>query len=100
MGFSAETGDLSDNHDIISVNTKNLYDTNTQNNKDKDAQPQHGNGNSRAGKKGQGILSKKKKPAGSWSWFFVKCFIGVAVLGGGYVGYTAWRTQQRRSHRF
>jgi mannose-binding lectin 2 len=84
LGFSAETGELSDNHDIISVNTNNLYDTNTH--------------KSRAGK-GKGILERKKKK-GSWGWFFLKCLLGMAVLAGGYVGYTAWRTQQRRSHRF
>ncbi|ESZ90324.1 hypothetical protein SBOR_9294 [Sclerotinia borealis F-4128] len=99
LGFSAETGELSDNHDIISVNTNNLYDTNTHKNKDKDAQPKPGNGKSRSGK-GQGILDRKRKPKGSWTWFFVKCFLGVAVLGGGYAGYAAWRTQQRKSHRF
>ena len=27
LGFSAETGELSDNHDIVNVFTKNLYDT-------------------------------------------------------------------------
>ncbi|KAF5871483.1 putative vesicular integral-membrane protein vip36 protein [Botrytis fragariae] len=99
LGFSAETGELSDNHDIISVNTNNLYDTNTHKNKYKDSQPKPENGKSRS-QKGQGILNRKKKPAGSWSWFFVKCIIGLVVLGGGYVGYTAWRTSQRRSHRF
>jgi len=30
LGFSAETGELSDNHDIISVQTKNLYDESTR----------------------------------------------------------------------
>ncbi|KAI9641462.1 hypothetical protein NHQ30_010269 [Ciborinia camelliae] len=99
LGFSAETGELSDNHDIISVNTNNLYDTNTHKNKDKEGTANSGNGPSRSAK-GPGVLGKKQQPEGSWTWFFVKCFAGVAVLGGGYVGYTAWRTQQRRSHRF
>ncbi|APA15069.1 hypothetical protein sscle_14g098390 [Sclerotinia sclerotiorum 1980 UF-70] len=99
LGFSAETGELSDNHDIISVNTNNLYDTNTHKNKYKDSQPTSENGKSRS-QKGQGVYNGKQKQTGSWSWFFVKCFAGLAILGGGYVGYTAWRTQQRRSHRF
>lgn len=99
LGFSAETGELSDNHDIISINTKNLYDTNSHKNKEKDAHPKPGAGKSRPGK-GPGILDRKRKSEGSWSWFFVKCFLALFVMGGGYVGYTAWRTQQRRSHRF
>ncbi|QSZ30007.1 hypothetical protein DSL72_004525 [Monilinia vaccinii-corymbosi] len=96
LGFSAETGELSDNHDIISISASNLYDINTHKNKDKDAQHNPGISTGRAGK-GQDMQMKSE---GSWTWFFVKCFLGVAVLGGGYVGYTAWRTQQKRSHRF
>ncbi|KAG4027155.1 hypothetical protein MFRU_032g00210 [Monilinia fructicola] len=96
LGFSAETGELSDNHDIISINTNNLYDTNTHKNKDKDAQQKPGISTGRTPKG----PDRKQKSEGSWTWFFVKVFLGLAVLGGGYVGYTAWRTQQKRSHRF
>lgn len=92
LGFSAETGELSDNHDIISVNTKNLYDT--KNRPDPAAQkPGSGSGRQRDRK-------KEKKSGVSWSWFFFKVLMFFMVVGGGYVGYTAWRTQQRRSHRF
>ena len=94
LGFSAETGELSDNHDIISVNTKNLYDTkNRPDNSPKN--PGAGSGRQRDRKFGKGV-----KQSGSWSWFFFKVLIFFMVVGGGYVGYTAWRTQQRRSHRF
>ncbi|PQE08212.1 hypothetical protein CJF32_00010279 [Rutstroemia sp. NJR-2017a WRK4] len=99
LGFSAETGELSDNHDIISVDTKNLYDTNTHKNKDKDTSSPFKPGQRKPkGGKGQGLSSRENE--GSWSWFFIKCLLGVFVLAGGYVGYTAYRTQQRRSHRF
>ncbi|KAG0647732.1 L-type lectin domain-containing [Hyphodiscus hymeniophilus] len=93
LGFSAETGELSDNHDIISVNTKNLYDT--KNRPDPSTQkPGSGSGRQR----GKGRPDKKK--SGSWTWFFFKILMFVVVAGGGYVGFTAWRTQQRRANRF
>ena len=92
LGFSAETGELSDNHDIISVNTKNLYDT--KNRPDPSTQ-KPGSGSGRQ----KGRKSKTEK-SGSWSWFFFKVLMFFVVVGGGYFGYTAWRTQQRRSHRF
>ena len=92
LGFSAETGELSDNHDIVSVNTKNLYDT--KNRPDPSAQ-KPGAGTGRPRDKG-----RKKKQGGSWSWFFFKVLMFFVVAGGGYVGFTAWRTQQRRAHRF
>ncbi len=91
LGFSAETGELSDNHDIISVSTKNLYDTkgrDTNMNK-----PGPGGKPSPGGK-------YAKNEGGSWSWFFFKILMFCMVIGGAYVGYTAWRTQQRRGHRF
>jgi mannose-binding lectin 2 len=89
LGFSAETGELSDNHDIISVSAKNLYMA---------SQP------SRPTTPGSGRSKKaasKKKSGGSWTWFFTKIILGVFAIGGAYVGWTAYRAQQnRRSHRF
>jgi len=92
LGFSAETGELSDNHDLISVNTKNLYDTKSR---PEPSWSKPGSGPERS-KEGQG----KEKNSGSWSWFFFKVLMFFMVVVGGYVGFTAWRTQQRRSHRF
>lgn len=92
LGFSAETGELSDNHDIINVFTKNLYDTK----KTTDYGPS-GKDKTRKGKKGDSTPKEK----GSWSWFLIKIVIFFVVVGGGYVGYTAWRADQaRKSHRF
>lgn len=96
LGFSAETGELSDNHDLVSVKTKNLYDT-----KNRPDLMQNKPGGSPGGKNRDSYKpSKETKANGSWSWFFFKVFMFFAVCGGAYVGYTAWRTQQRRSHRF
>ncbi|KAB5570243.1 concanavalin A-like lectin/glucanase domain-containing protein [Coniochaeta sp. 2T2.1] len=88
LGFTAETGELSDNHDIISVSAKNLYTTQPT----AKATPGSGRG---AGKKVQ-----KAKSGGSWTWFFFKTILFFLVIGGAYVGYTAWRTNNKRSHRF
>lgn len=95
LGFSAETGELSDNHDIVSVSTRNLYDTK--------ANAKAGSGSKdRTSSKGssRGGLRKDKKEGGGWGWFFFKVFAFFGVVAGLYIGYTAWRTQQRKAHRF
>ncbi|KPM37298.1 hypothetical protein AK830_g9279 [Neonectria ditissima] len=88
VGFTAETGELSDNHDIISVTAKNLY-----------IQP--GNKPGQAGSKSRKNNAKKnkKKSGGSWTWFFTKIILFILVVGGAYVGFTAWRAKSK-SHRF
>ena len=88
LGFSAETGELSDNHDIISINARNLYTSGGQT----------GSKSSPGARKGK-QHSKPEKESGSWGWFLFKIVLVGVVLGGGYVGYTAYRTKNR-SHRF
>ncbi|KAK3990593.1 concanavalin A-like lectin/glucanase domain-containing protein [Cladorrhinum sp. PSN332] len=86
LGFSAETGELSDNHDIISVNAKNLYTAQPTTGK---SVPGSGRGKKSATQEGS-----------SWTWFFTKIIIFFLVLGGAYAGFTAWRANSKRSHRF
>ncbi|KAK9436034.1 VIP36-like protein [Metarhizium brunneum] len=87
LGFSAETGELSDNHDIISVSTKNLYNS-------------PGSTTDRAGaNKGRPIQSNVVKEGSSWTWFFTKIILFFVAVGGMYVGYTAYRAKSK-SHRF
>ncbi|KAE8148458.1 concanavalin A-like lectin/glucanase domain-containing protein [Aspergillus avenaceus] len=88
LGFSGETGELSDNHDIISVKSQNLYSV----------------GGGRASSRGAstpnadtGHVKKPKKRKGSWSWFLFKSVLFIAALVGGYVGWTMYRTKQRYS---
>jgi lectin, mannose-binding 2 len=88
LGFSAETGELSDNHDIISINAKNLYQ----------AAGSTGGKSTPGSSRGKKVVPKKE--GGSWTWFFVKTIFFFVLVGGGYVGYTAWRTNSKRSHRF
>ncbi|KIH90613.1 lectin, mannose-binding protein 2 [Sporothrix brasiliensis 5110] len=91
LGFSAETGELSDNHDLISVAVSSLYGPSSG----EKATPGNKGGSSghRLGS------SSKAKKSGGWLWFFTKIILFVLAVGGGYVGYTAWRTN-KRSHRF
>lgn len=87
LGFSAETGELSDNHDIISVSTKNLYNS-------------PGSTTNQAGaNKGRPIQSNVVKEGSSWTWFFTKIILFFVAVGGVYVGYTAYRAKSK-SHRF
>jgi mannose-binding lectin 2 len=88
LGFSAETGELSDNHDIVSINAKNLYTAQPT------GRPTPGSG--RSGKKVPGV----QKKSGSWTWFLVKIVLFCLTIGGGYVGYTAWKANSKRNHRF
>lgn len=86
LGFSAETGELSDNHDIISVKSQNLYKKNPGS---KPANP-----NAAGGKAGS-FMVREKKSSGSWTWFFMKFILFGLALTGGYVGFTIYRTRQR-----
>lgn len=90
LGFSAETGELSDNHDIISVTTKNLYSAPGSAPNSSPGNKGRGNQNSSFGGSSQG---------GTWTWFFTKIILFFVVIGAAYVGYTAYRTKSR-SHRF
>lgn len=85
LGFSAETGELSDNHDIISVSTKNLYSP---------------SGQSAAGSRDYSRNKSrhkkaKKSSSGSWFWFFMKFVLFGCVVAAGYVGFTAYRARRR-----
>ena len=98
LGFSAETGELSDNHDIISVQTKNLYDAATRGQSRKAAEQKR---KDRVAKKPTSSYSEGSSSGiGGWIWFFVKLIIGSGAVGGaGYFGYTAYRTRQRTQAR-
>lgn len=94
LGFSAETGELSDNHDIISVQAKNLYSSVPSSN------TRPGNSGMKAQKDKGKSYNPNKKQGGSWLWFFTKIFLFIGLCGGGYVGYTMYRASNKRSHRF
>ncbi|KAG5915770.1 hypothetical protein E4U42_007915 [Claviceps africana] len=90
LGFSAETGELSDNHDIISVTTKNLYSSPDTSGNGKGAGPSQGRNSNHGG---------SSRGHGTRAMFLTKLFLFIIVLVGGYIGYTAYRAKSR-SHRF
>ncbi|KAF1917237.1 vesicular integral-membrane protein VIP36 precursor [Ampelomyces quisqualis] len=86
LGFSAETGELSDNHDIISVKSHNLYKKN----------PGAASSNpGSTGAKKASSMTRERQNEGSWTWFLVKFVLFGLALTGAYVGYTVYRTKQR-----
>lgn len=92
LGFSAETGELSDNHDIISIETKNKYINKGYS--DQAAAGASGPYGTEKGGRG-GRQFRREKERGSWKWFFFKVFVFGGVVVGGYVGWTMWRASQR-----
>ena len=85
LGFSAETGELSDNHDIISVQSTNLYKKN----------PGAASSSSGEGYKTASSMSRERPSEGSWTWTFVKFVMFGLALTGAYVGFTVYRARQR-----
>ncbi|EHK96983.1 putative L-type lectin-like domain-containing protein [Glarea lozoyensis 74030] len=71
LGFSAETGELSDNHDIISVHTKNLYDTKSRESNTITTKEKGSKGSTKSDYK------QKESTGGSWTWFFFKVIVFV-----------------------
>ena len=74
LGFSSHTGDLSDHHDIISIDTRNLYNTNPST-----SGSRSGSSSSTSSKSQK---SSKSSSGGSWLWFFVKVLLFIGVLVG------------------
>ncbi|KAK7472336.1 hypothetical protein VKT23_000455 [Stygiomarasmius scandens] len=81
LGFSAQTGDVSDNHDIIAVST---YSAITKS-PDK---------NAKQTSKSRVVPSISSS---TWSGFFFKLFLLVGVCVGGYYGWMQYK--RRNSHR-
>ena len=99
LGFSAETGELSDNHDIVSVNTKNLYNAGSRGQSRKAATEQKKNDRAKNIQDSNYSGSSSSGGFVSWLWFFVKTILVLATIGGlGYVGYSTYRARQRRSY--
>jgi len=89
LGFSADCGELSENHDIISISAKNLYSSNPS---------KPGPGKSGPGKSNKSSNSNSTEgKQGGWGWFILKLIIFGIVCAGGYVGWVAYRSQRRAS---
>ncbi|GIJ98508.1 hypothetical protein Aspvir_000625 [Aspergillus viridinutans] len=90
LGFSAETGELSDNHDIISIKAQNLYSIGGS------AAAGSGRGPANNGRQDRAQVKVPKKKGG-WGWFLFKVMLFLAAVVGAYLGFTMYRTKQRYS---
>lgn len=90
LGFSAETGELTDNHDIIQVTSHNMHITEAWRNTDN---ADKGGRKS----KGKSYDPNRGRQSGSWISFSLKLLLIPIGLVGGYVGYTAYRSSKRGS---
>lgn len=90
LGFSAETGELSDNFDIIKVDTQNLYSSAQYEGGSKRPAP-----STRPGAKDYN--PNREKRGGSWTWFFLKIVLFGVLCVGAYVGWTMYRSSSRSS---
>jgi len=91
LGFSAQTGELSDNHDIITISSRNLYIAPAN------AKSSSKSKSSGASRKSKDSYSSSSDSEGGWTWFLIKILLFVVLVIGGYVGYTAYRTSKRSS---
>lgn len=96
LGFSALTGQLHDNHDIISVNTLHVWNP---------APNKNGNDPRRGHRAPTAELRKQRNKAmknrsGGWAWYLIKIFFMGAVVIVLYVLYTNYKTKQRQKRYF
>lgn len=89
LGLSAETGELSDNHDIVSLKTQNLYSVG--------GPPRANRGSSSSSRDKAQVKTAKTEESGSWGWFLFKAVLLLVAVAGGYVGWTAYRAKTRYS---
>jgi len=80
LGFSAMTGDVSDAHDIISVNSYSAILSAPDKPRGKMAKT--------------GIFGGSPKEKGTWTGFFIKLFLFVGVCAGGFYGYKEYQRRQ------
>ncbi|SLM39375.1 lectin family integral membrane [Lasallia pustulata] len=73
LGFSAETGELSDNHDIISVESRNLY------NSQQFSESRSKGGKSARKQKGKGYDPNRDPRSAGWGWFLIKIDLEAVV---------------------
>ncbi|KAJ7821512.1 concanavalin A-like lectin/glucanase [Mycena olivaceomarginata] len=79
LGFSAMTGDISDNHDIISVTTYSAVLSPASAQRDKAATT---------------FFSRGPNKEGTWFGFFFKAFLFAGVCAGGYYGYEEYKRRK------
>jgi mannose-binding lectin 2 len=95
LGFSAETGELHDNHDIIALETFNMHVRDASETARAEARKA---ATAKGGQKAQkGYKASRRQKSRGWWWFFLKMIIFFVVVVGAYVGYTMYRASRRGS---
>ncbi|GAM85275.1 hypothetical protein ANO11243_032790 [Dothideomycetidae sp. 11243] len=97
LGMTAETGELSDNFDLIRLETKNLYSTGSNSQSQGKAVPQ-GKASKKSKSKSKSSSSSSSSSSGSggsWTWFFLKLVLFGIAVAGAYVGFTMYRAHKR-----
>jgi mannose-binding lectin 2 len=94
LGFTAETGELHDNHEIISVKAYSLY--NQRSNRGDHPSPiDSDTGANHPEKANPKLDDNYGKKRGTWMGFFFKTFMFLGLLGGVYVAFTMYRANRR-----
>lgn len=96
LGFSAETGELHDNHDIIALETFNMHVRDTSEAARAEARKA---AMSKGSQKQQQVYNRgaHRQKSRGWWWFFLKVIVFLVVVVGGYVGFTMYRSSRRGS---
>lgn len=93
LGFSAHTGELSDNFDIVTVETRNLYQP-------VKAQTGTGAGRDKGYQSSSGNLTQKKRSGGSWTGLFFKVMLIPVGAAGGWYGWKEYKRRQQRNGKY
>ena len=89
LGFSAETGELSDNHDILTINSYSLYNQTPESQSKSPVDTRRQQTTSR-----EAADTKDLDNGGGGSSFIFKLLLFVILVGGSYVGWTIYRTSR------
>lgn len=90
LGFSAATGQVSDNHEIISVNTHTIVHKPKEHNNTQ----ARGKGRGRSNR-GPGLLHRFFSSLFGWIWFTIKLVLLAGAMGGG--AYYGLKLKQRKN---
>jgi len=99
LGLTAETGELTDNFDILRLETRNLYHTDGGTTKSSTSTKEKNKGKntpeSKSKQKSSSSQSSRQSNGRNWTWTFLKVLLFFLVVVGGYVGFTMYRAQRR-----
>lgn len=101
LGFSAHTGELSDNHDIIRVDANNLYTSEPgQSGAGDDTGVGHGSASGQGSRNHDWDRKHVDHHRAGWSGMLLKIVFILFAIGLTYIGFTVWRANQKRGSRF